>query len=194
VVPANLVRDYEKTYERITDYVVPRSSLKIAEDKDTIVYRVVVFRKVVEDFKNLARENKFTVREFKLNDDSKTGKADKKKLEAEKEKQRKILIRWCKTNFSEAFVAWIHLKAIRVFVESVLRYGLPTNFQAMLMLPKQSKVKRLRKVLQDLYGHLSSKGVFDTKDDEETDGAATEKFFPYVFLEIPLDFRQKNLY
>jgi hypothetical protein len=33
------------------------------------------------------------------------------------------LIRYCRTNFAEAFVAWIHLKAIRVFVESVLRYG-----------------------------------------------------------------------
>lgn len=31
------------------------------------------------------------------------------------------LLRWLKVNFSEAFVAWIHIKALRVFVESVLR-------------------------------------------------------------------------
>lgn len=31
------------------------------------------------------------------------------------------LLRWLKVNFSEAFIAWIHLKALRVFVESVLR-------------------------------------------------------------------------
>lgn len=31
------------------------------------------------------------------------------------------LLRWLKVNFSEAFVAWIHVKALRVFVESVLR-------------------------------------------------------------------------
>jgi hypothetical protein len=37
-------------------------------------------------------------------------------------KKQRNLIRYCRTNFAEAFVAWIHLKAIRVFVESVLRY------------------------------------------------------------------------
>lgn len=31
------------------------------------------------------------------------------------------LLRWLKVNFSEAFIAWIHIKALRVFVESVLR-------------------------------------------------------------------------
>ena len=31
------------------------------------------------------------------------------------------LLRWLKVHFSEAFVAWIHIKALRVFVESVLR-------------------------------------------------------------------------
>ncbi len=31
------------------------------------------------------------------------------------------LVRWLKVNFSEAFTAWVHVKALRVFVESVLR-------------------------------------------------------------------------
>ena len=32
------------------------------------------------------------------------------------------LMNWLKVNFSQAFSAWIHLKALRVFTESVLRY------------------------------------------------------------------------
>ncbi len=32
-----------------------------------------------------------------------------------------IFVQWLKVNFSEVFVAWIHLKALRVFVESALR-------------------------------------------------------------------------
>lgn len=31
------------------------------------------------------------------------------------------LVRWLKVNFSECFCAWVHVKALRVFVESVLR-------------------------------------------------------------------------
>ena len=38
------------------------------------------------------------------------------------------LVRMSKSAFSDTFQAWIHLKALRVYVESVLRYGLPPEF------------------------------------------------------------------
>ena len=59
----------------------------------------------------------------------------------------------------------------------------------MLISPHKGKGKRLRKVLNDLYGHLSSKAVFNSKDEEESD---SDKFFPYVFLEVSVDFKGKN--
>jgi V-type H+-transporting ATPase subunit C len=190
-VPKTSAKIFLATYEKLVDYVLPRSALLLDEDTDFCLYRVVLFRKFSEDFKSQARERKFIVRDFKF-DPNRTGKADKKKMDAEKEKLRKALIRWCKTNFSESFIAWIHLKAIRVFVESVLRYGLPTNFQAMLLVPNKNKDSKLRKALAELYGHLSSKSIFnkDSKDDE--DGPEHENFYPYVSLEINLDFRNKT--
>jgi len=184
------------SYEKLTEYILPRSALLIDQDNEYALYRVVLFRKVAEDFKIAAREKKFVVRDFKFSTD-KSGKADKKKMDAEKEKLRKNLVRWCKTNFSEAFIAWVHLKAIRVFVESVLRYGLPTNFQAMLLLPNKNRQTRLRKALQELYGHLSSKSIFgkeDKDEDEHYAGLDQEHFYPYVSLEINLDFKNKGNY
>lgn len=38
------------------------------------------------------------------------------------------LLRLSRTNFSESFQVLVHLKVIRLFVESVLRYGLPANY------------------------------------------------------------------
>lgn len=38
------------------------------------------------------------------------------------------LIRIARSAFSDTFQAWTHLKALRVFVETVLRYGLPPEF------------------------------------------------------------------
>lgn len=184
-VPKYAYKEWNATYESLTSFVIPRSSELIVEDNDYGIFKVVLFKKVIEDFKNMAREKKFIVRDFKF-DSSKNASSDRKKLELEKQKQTKALIRWCRTYFSEAFIAWIHLKAIRVFVESVLRYGLPTNFQAMLLLPHKGKAKKLRKVLNDLYGYLSSKSVFNAKDEE-----GSEDFFPYVYLEINLDFKSK---
>jgi len=44
------------------------------------------------------------------------------------------LVRWLKVNFSECFCAWIHVKALRVFVESVLR--LVESYFVMTVVPK----------------------------------------------------------
>jgi len=73
------------------------------------------------------------VRDFSYDNTTANVAVEKKKLDTEKDDQQKKLIRWCKVNFAEGFTAWIHLKAVRAFVESVLRFGLPINFQAILM-------------------------------------------------------------
>lgn len=49
------------------------------------------------------------------------GKNERDKLTAEKTRQFAPLVRWLKINFSEIFTAYIHVKALRAFVESVLR-------------------------------------------------------------------------
>lgn len=41
--------------------------------------------------------------------------------------------RQCLRKFSDVFSVWIHVKAVRVFVESVLRFGLPVNFVCALI-------------------------------------------------------------
>ena len=44
-----------------------------------------------------------------------------------------------------------------VFIYCVFsRYGLPVNFQAMLLQPSKKTMKKLREVLNDLYKHLDS--------------------------------------
>lgn len=184
-VPKVSAKNWAVEYEKLAKWVVPRSSDLIAEDNDYQLYRVIVFKQSVDEFKHAGRDKKYIVRDYKY-DPNHSAKEDKKKMEAEKDKLKKNLIRWCKTNFSEAFTGWIHLKAIRVFVESVLRYGLPTNFQAMLILPHKNKLRQSRKTLHDLYGHLSSKSVFGKNDEEED-----EKFYPYVCLDVNLDFRKQ---
>jgi len=140
--------------------------------------------------KTACREKKlgFAVREFTYNTETiQKGKEDKKKLETQKETQKNKLILWCKTNFTEAFVAWTHLKAIRIFVESILRYGLPANFQAVLVLPnKKGDDKKVRNALFDLFKHLASKHL---EGDTEEQAATSEKFYPYVSLTINIEMK-----
>lgn len=103
--------------------IVPRSSTLITQDSDYALFNVTLFKKVVEEFKLHAREKKFVVREFTYNEEEMAaGKNEITKLVTDKKKQFGPLVRWLKVNFSETFCAWIHVKALRVFVESVLRY------------------------------------------------------------------------
>mmetsp|Transcript_7463 Transcript_7463/g.11870 ORF Transcript_7463/g.11870 Transcript_7463/m.11870 type:complete len:366 (-) Transcript_7463:419-1516(-) len=181
VVPKFMSREFLTTYESLTDFVVPRSAQKIAEDNEYELYRIIVFKRVADDYKNAAREKKYIVRDFKYDAvELEQSKGEKSRLELQVEKEWASLVRWCRTVFSEVFKAWIHLKAVRVFVESVLRYGLPANFQAYLMKPQKKSEKRLRESLQQLYGHLGS----GSNTDQEKEPASQEFFAPYVYLPV----------
>ncbi len=47
------------------------------------------------------------------------------RVRTEAEQRRMALEQWCITSYGEAFSSWIHVCAVRLFVESILRYGLP---------------------------------------------------------------------
>lgn len=61
------IKDWIDEYELMTQMVVPRSSIKITEDDEYALFNVTLFRKVVEDFTNVAKDKKFVVRDFKWN-------------------------------------------------------------------------------------------------------------------------------
>lgn len=194
IVPKASSHDWQGGYERITDMIVPRSSQLITQDNDFALYTVTLFKKVVDEFKLHAREKKFVVRDFTYNEEElAAGKNEITKLVTDKKKQFGPLVRWLKVNFSECFCAWIHVKALRVFVESVLRYGLPVNFQAILIHPNKKSTKRLRDVLHQLYGHLdgsaSSNQASTTGDAVDIPGLGfgQSEYFPYVYYKLGID-------
>ena len=55
------VKDWEASYETLCDFVVPRSSARVAEDNDYALMGVVLFRRVADDFKAAARARGFQV-------------------------------------------------------------------------------------------------------------------------------------
>ncbi|RKO89032.1 ATPase, V1 complex, subunit C [Blyttiomyces helicus] len=155
-VPKSLQSEWIASYEQLTQMVVPRSSQKIAEDDEYTLYTVTLFQRVLEDFAHKAREMKFTVRDFKW--DAEAMSAQKKALAeagATEKEQWTTLLRLCKANYGEVHSCWIHLKALRVFVESILRYGLPPDFQPMLIKPKPKQDRKVRDLLNAHYARLA---------------------------------------
>lgn len=193
IVPKANFHDWYSGYEKLTNMIVPRSTQLITQDADYGLFTITLFKKVIDEFKLHAREKKFIVRDFIYNEeDLAAGKNEITKLVTDKKKQFGPLVRWLKVNFSECFCAWIHVKALRVFVESVLRYGLPVNFQAILLHPHKKCARRLRDVLNQLYAHLDSSATSSTQGNQDSVdipglGFGQNDYFPYVYYKINVD-------
>lgn len=190
VVPKYSYKEWESSYERLVSNVVPRSSKLITEDAESGLWSIVLFKRVIDDFKNIAREKRFTVREMTIDTSNYvSGQEAHSRLLDEKERLKNKLLLWCKANFAECFIAWVHLKAVRVHVESILRYGLPANFQAILCRPNPKHDKKLRTALEQLFQHLGSSFLDDDDDEVVPVAGINEKFYPYVYLELNLRFQ-----
>ena len=120
------------------------------------------------------------VRENFTYDPAQQGKAAMvlEQLQVEVDNMRSGLTRWCKTHYGEAFVAWMHIKVIRVFVESVLRYGLPVDFTAVLYKVMSGKETLLVNALDKKFGVEKGKEEEDVEDDEEYHDFVLIKFDP----------------
>lgn len=153
VVPKHAYKDFGAQYETLSEFVLPRSAVLLKEDSDSGLYSVTVFKRTVDDFKNTARDRRYVVRDVDLASLTQESREDCERRANEKKNLENKLNRWCLVNFGEVFSAWLHIKAIRVFVESVLRYGLPPCFVTLVLCPA-GKNRDLKKTLEIGRAHV----------------------------------------
>uniref|UniRef100_A0A3Q3CST0 V-type proton ATPase subunit C n=1 Tax=Haplochromis burtoni TaxID=8153 RepID=A0A3Q3CST0_HAPBU len=179
VVVAGSYSQWERSYESLSKFVVPRSS-KLYENGEGGVFSVTLFKRAVCEFKAKAQES-FFVRDYSF-DLEEQKQREIMQLSFHKKEQYGIFVRWLKVNFSEVFVAWIHLKALRVFVESVL-YGLPVNYQALLLQTDRKHSKKLKEELASLFVHLDpTASITDVSCD--IPGLCQQEYFSYICFHI----------
>ncbi|KAL9011864.1 MAG: hypothetical protein Q9173_003324 [Seirophora scorigena] len=174
-VPRNLTKDFLRAYETLSPMVVPRSAVQVAADDDFTLYAVTTFKKHSQDFVHRCRESKWTPREFKYKEGG--GEEERRQLEKVGEDERKVwgeALRLGRTAWGEAVMAWVHVLALRVFVETVLRYGLPLNFVCGVVRTTGKLAKKARSSLDAKFSYLGGnafgrdkKGRV-TKDDSST--------------------------
>ncbi|RYR04787.1 hypothetical protein Ahy_B06g084560 isoform B [Arachis hypogaea] len=144
-------KDWLASYETLTNYVVPRSSKKLYEDNEYALYTVTLFNRVADNFRTSAREKGFQIRDFEYSPETHEGrKQELDKLMRDQESLRGSLLQWCYTSYGEVFSSWMHFCAVRLFAESILRYGLPPSFLACVLAPSVKAEKKVRSILEGL--------------------------------------------
>ncbi|KAL0917895.1 hypothetical protein M5K25_012999 [Dendrobium thyrsiflorum] len=157
IVPKYSQKDWLSSYETLTTYVVPRSSKKLYEDNEYALYTVTLFGRVADNFKTSARERGFQVREFEYSTEAQENrKQELEKLMQDQDNLRSSLLQWCYASYGEVFSSWMHFCAVRVFAESILRYGLPPSFLAAALAPPAKSEKKVRSLLEQLCGNVNS--------------------------------------
>ncbi len=178
--------------------VVPGSLMKVLDDHDSILYLITVLKSqqersaqgdidqwtLADSFYHSCRKRRVVIRDFDVDPKvASLNRAAKSKLDSDYLHYQGKTLDWCKVHYGEAVIAWGHVKAIRVHVESVLRYGLPPEFKTVLIVPKSGKDKKLRDVLKKLYGHLDASSEDDVGGGGGGGGPMMEmqgEFYPYV--------------
>ncbi|KAF2745512.1 vacuolar ATP synthase subunit C [Sporormia fimetaria CBS 119925] len=154
-IPKQAVKDFYKTYETLTPMVVPRSATEIAADDEFTLVSLVVFKKHSTEFVHKAREKRWTPRDYKYKQGGKEEEAKEvDRLEKEERKLWGDALRLARTGYSESAMIWIHVLALRVFVETVLRYGLPLDFVCGLVQTNSKQAKKARTNLDSTYSYL----------------------------------------
>ncbi|KAL0429640.1 UNVERIFIED_CONTAM: V-type proton ATPase subunit C [Sesamum radiatum] len=180
-------KDWLSSYETLTTYVVPRSSKKLHEDNEYALYTVTLFSRDADNFRTKARERNFQVRDFEYNPETQESrKQELEKLIQDQETLRSSLLQWCYTSYGEVFSSWMHFCAVRVFSESILRYGLPPSFLSVVLSPSVKSEKKVRSILEGLSD--SSHSTYWKTDDEGGMGgfAGDADAHPYVSFTINL--------
>uniref|UniRef100_A0A8H7NCG6 V-type proton ATPase subunit C n=1 Tax=Bionectria ochroleuca TaxID=29856 RepID=A0A8H7NCG6_BIOOC len=135
VVPTNSKKDFIKSYETLAPMVVPRSAIEVAHDEEFVLFAVAGFKKHSAEFLAKCREHKYTPA------------STKRKVCGE-------ALRIGRTGWSESVMIWIHVLTLKVFVEAVLRYGLPLDYVTALVKTTPKLAPKVKTALDSQFSYL----------------------------------------
>ena len=168
VVPKTDYHDWYNSYERLDNEVVPRSTSLLHEDDEFGLFNVTLFKRHLENFRNKAKQMRFVVKDFVYNEDRIL--EERHRLSVLRQTKTLLfgpLVRVLRYNLSESYIAFSHVKMMRIFVECVLRYGLPANFLGIVMVVPKRNVKKLRELMFKEFAYLDGSLPNDDKENKE---------------------------
>jgi V-type H+-transporting ATPase subunit C len=198
-VPSTVKKEFLKGYEGIAPMVVPRSAIQVAQDEEFALFAVTTFKKHSAEFLQKAREQKWTPRPYKHVEGGR--EEEQREFERVQKEERKVwgeALRLSRTGWSESVMIWAHVLALRVFVESVLRYGLPLEYVPALIATPTKGAKKIKDSLDKTFSHLGGNAFGRdkrgriTKDDAALSsemaaaGLGEGEYTAYVYYEIGL--------
>jgi V-type H+-transporting ATPase subunit C len=200
VVPGSAKKDFIKSYETLAPLVVPRSAVEVAKDDEFVLFAVATFKKHSGEFLAKCREQKWNPRQFKYVEGNR--EEEQRELDKVTNDERKVCgeaLRMGRTGWSESVMIWMHVMTLRIFVEAVLRYGLPLEYVTAIVKTTSKLAPKVKTALDSNYSYLGGNAFGRdkrgrvTKDDASlaSDMAAAgmmtgegNEYTAYVYYEV----------
>ena len=182
VMKKSMEADFVKNYMCDSDFVIPGSLQALESDNEFACYAVTILGVNLDDYKARTRERGWHVREFTYNPNLREDLARESQETVssylqESEKFKTHL----EGTFSHVATVWIHVKALRAFVESVLVYGIGSNYKAFLIEASTKNISKIHKELEKKF----KDGIQDDMSDDGDAGEENE-YHPYVSFQLNL--------
>ncbi len=162
IVHRTKVEQFIQTYELVIDWemgsnnfsVIPRSAKYTGiEDKDGYqLWRVIVLKDKADDYIKKSKEKGLFMKPFAYNYEKYQEELkERTRLEHAIDLARNKLATKSLYAFSELYIALIHLKVMRAFIDGVLRFGIPAWFALAIIQPFKGQDKALLHTLNERF-------------------------------------------
>lgn len=184
-VPHGAEKNFLAGYMKLADgFVVPYSALRIdrGEDEKMQLYRVIVMKHMKDEFKMQCQgQLRVTCREYNEEELTKRPSEEKEieKLANESTTKQHDLERHAESGYSEVFYALLHLKYLRLYVESSLKYTSGDYYSVMVYVPKEKEQKLITTMIKT-FNDTKEQGWYGTKEELKE----SEDFYPFILVKI----------
>ena len=184
-VSVNYEKNFLSNYMKLADgFVVPYSALRIdkGEDEKMLLYRVIVMKHKKDDFKMQCQgQLRVSCRDYNEEELNKKPSEEKEieKLSNECTTKKHDLERHAESGYSEVFYALLHLKYLRLYVESNLKYTSNDYYSVMVYVPKEREQK-LISIMIKTFNDTKEQGWYGTKEELKE----SEDFYPFILVKI----------
>ena len=184
-VPTGSEKTFESKYMTLADgMVVPYSALRIdrGEDEKMQLYRVIVMKHKKDDFRTQCQgQLRITCREYNEEEllNKPVEEKEIEKLANESTQKKHDLERHAESGYSEVFYALLHLKYLRLYVESCLKYTSGDYYSVLVYTPREKEQKLISTMIKT-FNDTKEQGWYGTKEELKE----TEDFYPFILIKI----------
>lgn len=133
------IEHFESTIEN-TNSVSRDAIEEVTSDERYVLYKAVVIKNMEKELKKILVANSFVVKETCHKTEGKTN-AEKINFYVENKDNLQVFI---STHQEEVYHLLVHTKLLKLFIESIYRYGLPIKYLYMVCKDDQTTIKKLK--------------------------------------------------